>query len=168
MSISQFRNKINISSPADPTTEETFSYDKEGNVSSTSWRITLVKKLFLSLTIILVATLSFGIGRLSVVGDRKPITIEYDEALVSNPQFPSSNQSLINKDQTASVINTVEKINSPSVTDNTVIVSKNGLRYHYLHCGSGNRIKEENKIVFRTPEDAEAAGYTLAANCKPR
>ena len=163
MSIRQLLEKINISLPVparpagrNPVAGEIVSYDKDGEVSSApptgGWRIPLFRKLFLSLTIILVATLSFGIGRLSVVGNREPIKIEYDPALTewSTPSV----------DQTASVINAVK--------EGGVITSKNGVRYHYLHCSGAKQIKEENKIVFATPAAAEAAGYTLAANCKLR
>lgn len=139
---------------------ETVSYDKDGRISSASWQISLFKKLFLSLTIILVALLSFGIGRLSVAGDREPIKIEYDATLTewSTPSI----------DQTASVINAAGKLAPPSVSDGGVVVSKNGARYHYSYCAGAKQIKKENKIVFPTPAAAEAAGYTLAANCKPR
>ena len=136
---------------SDMNIAETVSYDKDGRIE----RFPLFQKLFLSLTIILVALLSFGIGRLSVVGDREPVRIEYDPELTTNDQQPTTN---IN--QTASVINTVG--------NESVVVSKNGVRYHYLHCSGAKQIKEENKIVFLTPATAEAAGYTLAANCKPR
>jgi len=46
------------------------------------------------------------------------------------------------------------------------VVSKNGARYHYPWCSGAQSIKEENKIWFDTKEEAEAAGYTPAANCK--
>ena len=138
---------------------EIVSYDKEGEVSSASWRIPLFRKLFLSFVIILVASLSFGIGRLSVVGNREPIKIEYDPALTEQLSPPSV-ASTHGVDQTANVINAVGK--------GSVVVSKNGSKYHYPYCSSAKQIKEENKIVFATPAAAEAAGYTLAANCKPR
>lgn len=125
---------------------EIVSYDKDGKIYP-AWavveRFPLFQKLFLSFTIILVALLSFGIGRLSVAGNREPIRIEYDPSI-----------------QTASVIN--------AVGQGSVIVSKNGARYHYPHCAGAKQIKEENKIIFPTPAAAEAAGYTLAANCSPR
>jgi len=127
---------------------EIVSYDKDGRIE----RFPLFKKLFLSLTIILVALLSFGIGRLSMVGNREPIKIEYDPNLAELPT-PSV-------DQTASVINAVK--------EGGVITSKNGARYHYPYCSGAKQIKEENKIVFPTPAAAEAAGYSLAANCSPR
>ncbi|MDO8471366.1 MAG: hypothetical protein Q7S49_02050 [bacterium] len=135
---------------------EIVSFDKDGRIERPSTLLgvnfPLFKKLFLSITIILVALLSFGIGRLSVAGDREPIKIEYDPNLTewSTPSV----------DQTANVINAVKK--------GEVIASKNGVRYHYPHCAGAKQIKEENKIVFPTPAAAEAAGYTLAANCKPR
>lgn len=127
---------------------EIVSYDKDGRIE----RFPLLQKLFLSLTIILIALLSFGIGRLSVVGNREPIKIEYDPNLTewSTPSV----------DQTASVINAVK--------EGGVITSKNGARYHYPYCSGAKQIKEENKIIFATVAAAEAAGYSLAANCKPR
>jgi hypothetical protein len=134
---------------------EIISYDKDGQVG----RFPLFKKLFLSLIIILVATLSFGIGRLSVVGKREPVRIEYDSS-ISNDQFLISNQVPSIKTRTANVINAIQS--------GSVVVSKNGSKYHFEHCSGAKQIKEENKIVFVSPSAAEAAGYTLAANCKPR
>lgn len=126
---------------------ETISFDKDGNVSSAppagGWRITWFRKLFLSIVIILVAFLSFGIGQLSVAENREPIKIEYDEQITTNGL-----QSTLNEGE--------------------VVASKNGTKYHYLHCSGAKLIKEENKIVFQTSEIAEAAGYTLATNCKLR
>ena len=129
---------------------EIVSYDKEGRIE----RFPIFQKLFLSLVVMLVALLSFGVGRLSVIGDREPIKIEYD---------PNLNI----ESESASVINGSKVISLPSGSSQ-VVVSKNGARYHYQHCSGAKQIKEKNKIVFATPVAAEAAGYTLAANCKPR
>lgn len=163
MSIDQFPKKDNIPLPADLVAGETVSYDKNGEVE----RFPLFKKLFLSIVLILVASLSFGIGRLSVVGEREPIKIEYDESLVQTPKAETS-ASVPTKTTsgTASVINAVTPANT--VNNQQVVASKNGVRYHFLHCSGAKQIKEENKILFATPEEAKAAGYTLAANCKPR
>src|SRR3989338_11664368 len=79
---------------------EIVSFDKEGKIE----RFPLFRKLFLSITIILVALLSFGIGRLSVAGNREPVRIEYDEQLTTD-----DSQSTTNKNQTASVINAVRE-----------------------------------------------------------
>lgn len=121
---------------------ELVSYDKDGRIE----RWPLFQKLFLSLVIILVALLSFGIGRLTVAGNGEPIRVEYDPT--------------ISNSQTADVIS--------AVGETSVVASKNGSKYHFLHCPGAKQIKEENKIVFATPAAAEAAGFTLAANCLPR
>ncbi len=159
MSIRHSLEKIkNIPLPANSEAGETVSYDKDGSVV----RFPLFRKLFLSLVIILVSALSFGIGRLSVVGNREPVKIEYDQSLVQDSQLPPTPQ----VNNTASVINAIKEL--PPSTEATVVVSKNGARYHYLYCSGAKQIKEENKIIFATPSLAEAAGYTLAANCSPR
>ena len=126
---------------------EEVSFDKEGHVEGKlSWR-----RLFLALVIILVASLSFGIGRLSVVGKSEPIKIEYDPSLTSAAitSLPVSPTSKLQNLQTS------------------VVGSKNGTKYHFEHCAGAKQIKEENKVVFSSPSVAEASGYTLAANCKP-
>jgi len=150
MSIDKFIGKIkNITLSTNSEAGEEISFDKEGNVE----KFALFRKLFLSLIIILVASLSFGVGRLSVVGDREPIKIEYDSEMTTN------NRQTTKTNQTANEIQAISK---------QVVVSKNGTRYHYLHCSGAKQIKEENKIIFSSPDVAEASGYTLAANCKPR
>lgn len=50
-------------------------------------------------------------------------------------------------------------------TSGTYVASKNGTKYYLPSCGSSKRIKEENKVWFKTKEEAEAAGYGPAANC---
>lgn len=129
---------------------EEVTFGKEGEIEDTG----LLRKLFLSLVILLVASLSFGLGRLTGE-EREGIKLEFDP-LISNSQFPISNQASV-----SSAITNIE--NSASV-----IASKNGTKYHYLHCSGAKRILEANRIVFATKEAAEASGYTLAANCKPK
>ena len=153
--------------PADSGAGETVSYDKEGRIErpSTSLGVNfpLFKKLFLPITIILVAGLSFGIGRLSVVGKREAVRIEYNPDVSSNVENINPKQTTnpnTQNIQTASVIQ--------AVSNNQVVGSKNGTKYHYSYCSGAKQIKEENKIVFATPQVAESAGYTLAANCSPR
>ncbi len=46
------------------------------------------------------------------------------------------------------------------------VASKNGERYYLPWCGGVSRIKEENKVWFASKAEAEAAGFTPAANCK--
>lgn len=129
---------------------EEVEFSKEGRIERFPW----AKKFFLSLVVILVALLSFGLGRLSGTGNRESIRIEYDPALTSLTS------------QTASVIKSSPI--SPTSQNEGVIASKNGKKYHYLHCPGAKQISEANKIVFSSPAAAEASGYTLATNCKKR
>ncbi len=48
----------------------------------------------------------------------------------------------------------------------TIFGSKSGTKYYYSWCKSSNRVKLENRIYFESKERAEAAGRTIAANCK--
>ncbi|MBI1974368.1 MAG: hypothetical protein HYS51_00705 [Candidatus Zambryskibacteria bacterium] len=118
---------------------EEVSFDNSGNIERFSW----LRKLFLAIVIILVALLSFGIGRLSVVGKREPIRIEYDPLL--------------------SIENSLKIENS---AQGAVVGSKNGSKYHYPNCPGAKQISEKNKVTFSSANAAEAAGYTLASNCK--
>jgi hypothetical protein len=45
------------------------------------------------------------------------------------------------------------------------VASKSGTKYHRADCPGAAQIKEENKVFFATPAEAEGAGYTKAANC---
>lgn len=129
---------------------ETVSYDKDGNIRRFPW----MKRLFVSIVVILLVLLAFGLGRLSGGGERDAIKIEYDQSF-----FEPAGQS-------ASVVSAPFEISNRSDQLTEVVTSKNGTKYHYAHCPGAKQIKEENKIVYKSPEEAEAAGYTLAANCK--
>jgi hypothetical protein len=118
---------------------ETVDFDKEGEVT----RFSPLKGLFLALIVVLVAGLSFGLGRLSNMGESKPISIQYEGALA----------------QTASVINTTNTKSSGAV-----YASSKGKKYYYSWCKS--TVSEANKVFFNTPALAESAGYSLAVNCK--
>ena len=101
------------------------------------------KDLILAVVIILVALISFGLGRLSKIGEsRVPITIE-----------------------NLSTTTPTEKITDNKIMGNFV-ASKNGTKYHYPWCSGAQSIKEENKIWFSTAEEAQKAGYQPASNCK--
>ncbi len=52
------------------------------------------------------------------------------------------------------------------LTTGTYVASKAGKRYYLLSCGGAKTIKETNRIYFNSKADAEARGYTPAANCK--
>lgn len=111
--------------------------------------------LFLGLVIILVASGSFGLGRLSVLKVSKtPIRVENapkiaPETFQKNTP-PASNQS-------ASVL---------GATEGQLVGSKNGTKYHYPWCAGAQKIAETNRVYFTSKDQAEQAGYTPAGNCK--
>jgi len=103
------------------------------------------KDLILAAVIILVALISFGLGRLSKIRENKtPITI------TTTTTTSASSTSTSGVD----------------VANGVVVASKNGTKYHYPWCSGAQSIKEENKIYFSSTEEARKAGYTPAANCK--
>lgn len=56
--------------------------------------------------------------------------------------------------------------NSAIIQGGQVVASANSDKYHFEWCLSAARIKEENKIFFESASLAEAAGLTLAGNCR--
>jgi len=62
----------------------------------------------------------------------------------------------------------VARMNTENESQNKlkIVASKNGKRYYFLHCSGVKRIKEANKIYFKSENDAKKKGLTMAANCK--
>lgn len=105
---------------------------------------------FSAILLILVALTAFGLGRQSV-------SEVAQEATVSTALEGKSGTKRANS----------EDITSTRPTSSTFYVaSKNGEVYHLPHCSGAKRISEANKIIFKTKEEAEAAGLRPAANCK--
>lgn len=104
--------------------------------------------LFIIVVIALVSLASFGLGRLSVLyGDegRDRLEIVYPDG------------------QEATVFEAAA-LKSPET--GAYVASISGSKYHRPDCPGAQTIKEENKLYFATKAEAEAAGYTPAANCK--
>jgi len=109
------------------------------------------KDLFIAIIIILVALISFGLGRLSKIRENKPlINIENLGAAAGDTRTLQGS----------------ETGQEASVQEGLLVGSKNGTKYHYPWCSGALRIKEENKVWFSSVEEAKKAGYTPAANCK--
>lgn len=110
------------------------------------------KDIFTILIIVLVAFLSFGLGRLSRIEEsRVPIKIENTAAVLSGASKTSGDSSQQNNDV---------------VTEKMYVASINGGSYHFPWCSGAKRIKEANKIWFASKKDAEKTGYKPARNCK--
>ncbi len=109
--------------------------------------------------IILVSLGSFGLGRLSVLYESPREHETPLEVVESTPDALSHAPGAV---QGVSV----EKEAEAPASSGAYVASKEGTKYHLPWCSGAQRIKEENKIFFATKTDAEAAGYTPAANCK--
>lgn len=115
--------------------------------------IKIKEDLFIVVLIVLLATASFGLGKLSSLEKKKiPISI------------------LKTKDaMLASVALSLESSTSSETAQvqgkGIVVASKAGTKYYYPWCSGVSRIKEENKVWFLSIEDAKTAGLTPASGC---
>ncbi len=107
--------------------------------------------IYIVLVLLLVGTASYGLGIISSHERSKaPISISKPDYMVA---------SVLN-----STTNTEQKT-SVQQANGEVVASKTGTKYYYPTCSGVSRIKEENKVWFKTIEDARAKGLTPAANC---
>ena len=130
----------------------------EGETGEPSF-FSLDNDIFVVIIIILVAFASFGIGRLSVQTQEK-IPIIFQEKLPVSLEKVESSYSP--QELTGAVS---PSLDSSSKTG-SIVVSKNGTKYHFPWCSGAQNIKEENEIWFNNEQEAREAGYTPAANCK--
>jgi len=102
------------------------------------------------LAVVLLGLMSFGLGRLSVLEDRKvPVMLcsAVEQAMTPVP-------------------NVAEAAPQQTAQQSGYVASKNGTAYHFPWCSGAQRIKEENKVWFASKAEAEAAGYRPASTCK--
>src|SRR3989344_1683557 len=111
--------------------------------------------------IVLIGIISFGLGRLSATWTPKPpisiISPNGAESKPVAPQIPVATP--IGASKTASITT------SAGSPEGKFVASKSGAAYHLPDCPGAKQIKSENKIYFKTQEDAERAGYHPAGNC---
>jgi len=119
------------------------------------------KTIFVAMIIILVALSSFGLGRLSKIEEGKT------PLLIQDPTQSANNN------QTVNLLNTAGESSSEEIQPlqevslkGKYVASKNSNKYHAPWCAGAKSIKLENQIWFESKEEAEAAGYTPASNCK--
>ena len=124
---------------------------------------------FMVIVILLVAFTSFGIGRLSTnTNEKTPILFS------QKTPAPSWEQGVHDMETTKQPSPAPQKLSASahgslpdsSLQTGSIVVSKNGTKYHFPWCSGAKRIKEENKIWFNSEQEAREAGYTPAANCK--
>jgi len=113
----------------------------------------IVKKkesdILLTLTIVLVALVSFGVGLLiDFSRDKTPIIIQNPNSTASIQQAIISNQP-----------------ETESLTEQGSFVgSVNSNKYHHPDCPWGKKIASGNQIWFDSEKEAQDAGYTRCGN----
>lgn len=119
----------------------------------------LGSKYFTATVVILVAVISYSLGRISGVGERRePVRV------TTSPPNSSLSNNPPNPPYVKGGTGEVKGVSSDS--SGVVVASKNGTKYHYPWCAGAKQISEKNKITFNSTEEARTAGYTPAANCK--
>jgi len=132
---------------------------EEGGIARAPF-LTLDNNLFVTIIIILVAFLSFGMGRLSMTSQEKTPIVFSQKLPVSSEDVQ---QNFSQQELQGAVSGSLE---NNSLKSGSIVVSKNGTKYHFPWCSGAQRIKEENKIWFSNEQEARKAGYEPAANCK--
>ena len=94
----------------------------------------------LILLIILAILAAFGLGRLSVIVEAKPLVS------ISNA--------------------TAAAVSEPMDLGGYVVASRSGAVYYYPWCAGAGQIAEANKRWFKSEEEAKRAGFRPAKNCK--
>lgn len=115
-------------------------------------KININQDLFIIITIVLVALIAFGVGRLTSP-KQEPIQImNLEKASVEDLKIPTTeeegSEATYQGDYTGKVLGSV-----------------NSDKYHLPECPGAKQINEENKIWFDSIEEAEKAGYKPAQNC---
>jgi hypothetical protein len=100
--------------------------------------------LFSVVIIILVAIVSFSLGRLSI----------------TDIQTSTAQSGVVFKTTELKTLDNISETNNI-----TLVASQSGTRYHLPDCPGAKQIKEDNKVYFSSTDEARSAGYLPAANC---
>lgn len=116
-------------------------------------RIQIKEDVFIIATIVLVALISFGIGRLTAPKSEPIQIMNLEKASVED----------IKGEQPASAKATAGE--GGVSYEGKVLGSVNSDKYHLPECPGAKQISEKNIVWFDSIQDAEKAGYKPAANC---
>ncbi len=109
------------------------------------------QNLFIILTIIFVALIFFGIGRLTSPKSEPILIQNLEKASIEDIKVPAEEQG---SDKTYQ-----------GDYEGKVLGSVNSDKYHLPDCPGAKQINEKNKVWFDSIQDAEKAGYKPAGNC---
>ncbi len=108
--------------------------------------------------VILVAIISFGLGRLTMTTQtaKEPVVIENQGASVLNSMEQTVNQDNGGENKPSANQNN----NTLSSEKGIIVASQNGTKYYWPWCSGVSKIKPENLIWFKSEAEAKTAGYT--------
>ncbi|MFH0906877.1 MAG: hypothetical protein ABIC36_00600 [bacterium] len=102
--------------------------------------------IILTISIVLIALISFGVGRLTVSSNNKepiiiqqPLTASVQECSINNPPLTETEQG-------------------------SFVGSVNSVKYHWPDCPSAKKISLQNQVWFSSEQEAQAAGYSRCSN----
>ena len=131
--------------------------------------VRLPEGALVAVSVVLLCSLSFGLGYLS--GKEA----QTSDVVIQGVPAPSETTSGVTPMQSLQAA-PKESISSAPVAPEVAppslpaggqyVASKKGTKYHLPWCAGAKAMKEENKVWFNSKTEAEAAGYTPAANCK--
>ena len=109
------------------------------------------KDLLVVIIVILVGLGSFELGRLSKENTQGSLKIDYgDQNTTTDTNLAPSD----NSTPTTAVS-----------SGKNFFASSRGTKYYTISCSAGKTIKQENRVWFKTGEEAKAAGYELSSSC---
>ena len=140
--------------------EDDFEEKREGNWKEKLFNL-IESKYFIPIIIVLIAIISFSLGRISGLQEkREPVrVVSENSGEVKGISTGSSSNNPLNPPY---IKREIEQANSSGA----VVASKNGTKYHYPWCAGAKQISAKNLITFNSIESARAAGFSPASNCK--
>lgn len=128
--------------------------------------------VYTAILLIFVGALSYGLGYVAggTSGASGSLEAQPTVVLIASATPPTivSKSTTTQSEPAVSVarsFTSVQTAETPPPLSGPYVASKSGTKYHLGTCSGAKRIKDENKVFFATKNDAEAAGYTAAANC---
>lgn len=122
--------------------------------------------------VLLSSSASFGLGYLTgkEAEGSEPVRIESVAAVDAAGSLTASvGAAPLTAKQTvipAAKAKKAEPVGTATEATGKYVASKKGTKYHLPTCSGAKSMSPENKIWFTTKEEAEAAGFGPAANCK--
>jgi len=123
--------------------------------------------IVLVISIILIALISFGLGRLTAPEIvKEPVTIEEplssQSAAISGQLTSTTTEEILGQENIERQGNTEIASTSSNETSNEkgiIVASKYGKKYHWPWCSWAKKIKPENQVWFKSEAEAQKAGY---------